>query len=174
MASAGAIGGLAGVGFWTLRGAQPATPTPPALSAATPGTDPWSLQFERPGGGELRFADLRGKPLLVNFWATWCPPCVKELPLLDAFHRDQSPRGWHVVGLAVDSPTPVRDFLGRKPLGFAVGLAGLDGVNLAKSFGNDGGQLPFTVVFDRTGALRERRLGVVDEALLSTWARLHT
>ncbi|MBC7717365.1 MAG: TlpA family protein disulfide reductase, partial [Pseudorhodobacter sp.] len=80
-------------------------------------------------------ADLRGKPLLLNFWATWCPPCVKEMPLLDAFYQTHRARGWQVVGLAVDSPTPVRAFLERVPVSFPIGLAGMEGSELSRALG---------------------------------------
>jgi thiol-disulfide isomerase/thioredoxin len=129
----------------------------------------WGLRFERPEGGELAFASLRGRPLLLNFWATWCPPCVTEMPLLDRFHRDTAARGWQVVGLAVDGPSPVREFLARRPVGFPIGLAGLDGVELARSLGNISGSLPFSLAFDAAGRVRERKLGMLREPDLQKW-----
>ena len=174
------VGGLAaaagaGWGWWRQPGAgsDPTSRLPAMAADATTQAAAafWPLRFEQPSGGELAMASLRGQPLLLNFWATWCPPCVKEMPLLDQFHREQASRGWQVLGLAVDSPTPVRSFLQRQPMGFPIGLAGMDGVELAKSLGNAGGQLPYSVVFDREGRFRHRKLGTVDEALLASWVK---
>lgn len=128
----------------------------------------WGLRFERPEGGELVMQSLRGRPILLNFWATWCPPCITEMPLLDRFHREAG-AGWQVVGLAVDGPSPVREFLAKRPVGFPVGLAGLDGVELARSLGNAAGSLPFSLAFDSRGRLRERKLGLLREADLERW-----
>lgn len=132
----------------------------------------WSQSFTTPAGGELAMAGLKGKPLLLNFWATWCPPCVEELPLLDGFFRQQSSNGWQVVGLAIDQPSAVRQFLGRTPVSFPVGLAGLGGTELGKALGNKSGGLPFTVVIGRDGSVRQRRMGRVTAADLEQWAKL--
>ena len=105
----------------------------------------------RPDGGELALGSLRGRPLVLNFWATWCPPCVEEMPMLDRFQREQQRGGWQVVGLAVDSAAPVREFLARHPVGFPIGLAGMQGVELSRALGNTRGALPFSVVFDARG-----------------------
>lgn len=142
-----------------------------AAAAAAAAAPPWNLRFEQPGGGELVFAGYLGKPLVLNFWATWCPPCVHELPELDRFHLDHQARGWQVVGLAVDGPTPVREFLAKRPLTFPVGLAGLEGAELSRALGNERGGLPFTVVFDRSGQARQRKAGQTHYGELVEWAK---
>ena len=130
----------------------------------------WRLRLQRPQGSELVMAELRGHPLLLNFWATWCPPCVRELPLLDRFQREQRARGWKVVALAVDELAPVLEFLRRQPVELDIGMAGLDGLDLARSLGNSGGGLPFTVVFDRNGTVVQRKLGSIEAENLAQWA----
>jgi thiol-disulfide isomerase/thioredoxin len=157
------VGGIAlaagaGFGWWRER-------LPEAERAL------WNLQFDRPEGGSLALAGLRGQPLLLNFWATWCAPCVKEMPLLDAFQRAHQPAGWRVVGLAVDGPTPVREFLQKLPVTFPIGLAGLTGVDLARSLGNERGGLPFSAVFDRDGRVIARKLGSIAEQDLASWVQ---
>lgn len=130
----------------------------------------WLQRFERPEGGELVMAGLRGQPVILNFWATWCAPCVREMPLLDAFYKEHRAKGWHVVGLAIDSPTPVREFLGKLPVSFPIVLGGLNGVDLARSLGNPSGSLPFSVAFDRSGAAIFRKLGLLKHEELAEWA----
>jgi thiol-disulfide isomerase/thioredoxin len=132
----------------------------------------WAMSFDTPDGQPQAMSSFRGKPLLLNFWATWCPPCVEELPLLDAFYQAQKAKSWQVLGLAVDQPSAVRKWLQAKPLGFAVGMAGLNGTDLSKSLGNLAGSLPFTVVFGASGALLHRKTGKVSEEDLMQWAKL--
>lgn len=155
--------GGAGVAWWRYSPG-------PVLSGAEEAL--WAGRFERPEGGELALADLRGQPVLVNFWATWCPPCVEELPLLNTFAREQAARGWQVVGLAVDRVEPVRSFLQRLPLDFPVGMAGLAGTELSRSLGNATGGLPFTVVLGRDGRVLHRKIGKVSASDLRQWAEL--
>ncbi len=132
----------------------------------------WAGSFDGPNGEAVRMSDFRGKPLLVNFWATWCPPCVEELPMLNQFHTAQAAKGWQVLGLAVDQPSAVRSFMQKLPLNFPVGMAGFAGTELSRSLGNATGALPFSVVFGADGALLHRKLGKVSETDLAQWAEL--
>lgn len=131
----------------------------------------WHTQFERPEGGSLALADFQGQVLVVNFWATWCPPCIEEMPLLDGFAQQQHPKGWQVLGLALDNMAAVQSFLKRIPVSFPIAIAGLTGLDLSRQLGNDKGQLPFTVVWDRQGRLRQVHLGALQDADLSAWAQ---
>jgi thiol-disulfide isomerase/thioredoxin len=131
----------------------------------------WQLGFPSPAGGTVAMAPLRGRPLVLNFWATWCAPCIKELPQFERFHRDFGARGWQVVGLAIDSADAVREFLRRTPVSYPVGLAGMDGADLMIALGNPNGVLPFTVVFDAEGAAVQKRLGETAYEELLRWAQ---
>lgn len=132
----------------------------------------WASTFEGPNGEAVGLAAMRGRPLLVNFWATWCPPCVEELPLLNAFNTTNAAQGWQVLGLAVDQPSAVRSFLQKLPLNFPVGMAGFAGTELSRSLGNPSGSLPYTVVFGAEGLVVHRKIGKVSQADLVQWAQL--
>ncbi len=120
----------------------------------------------------MSLAAFKGKPVLVNFWATWCPPCVEELPLLDRFYQENKANSWQVVGIAVDQRDPVVRFLGKMPLQYPVVLAGISGIELGKSLGNLSGGLPFTVVLGSDGLIAHRKMGRVTPDDLKTWALL--
>ncbi|WP_243457489.1 TlpA family protein disulfide reductase [Ottowia testudinis] len=129
----------------------------------------WGQSFPAPDGASHRLATFRGRPLLVNFWATWCPPCVEEMPLLSRFYTENKANGMQLLGLAVDKPESVQRFLARLPVSFPVALAGVDGIELARQLGNTVGGLPFSILFDANGRLLERKLGPLNERDLSGW-----
>ncbi len=159
---AGGAAALAGVGVALSRFQSQAVTT----AASHP---LWSQQFDTPSGETLNMAAFRGKPLLLNFWATWCPPCVEELPMIDAFWRENALKNHQVVALAIDQPSAVRRFLERQPLGFPIGLAGLAGTDLAKSLGNMAGGLPFTVFFKADGNIWRQKMGQLTSDDLAQW-----
>lgn len=132
----------------------------------------WQQSFPTPEGGVLDLQALRGQPLVLNFWATWCPPCVAELPLLSSFSRENAANGWQVLGIAVDQAAAVRAFLDRVPVAFPVALAPQGGIALSRSLGNLAGGLPFTVVFGADGQVRHRKMGQITPQNLKDWMAL--
>ncbi len=164
MAGLAAAAGAAGVGAALWR--QQAQSEMPSTATAF-----WRRGFDGPHNERIELADFRGRPLLVNFWATWCPPCVEELPLLNAFYQAHAAQGWQVLGLAVDQVEAVRGFMGKLPLAFPVGMAGFAGIELSRELGNPNGGLPFTVVFGSDGAVQHRRVGQVTADDLALWVQ---
>ena len=134
----------------------------------------WQQQFSQPNGSMLSMSAFKGKPLVLNFWATWCPPCIVELPLLSAFFLENKAKSWQVVGLAVDQPSSVKRFLAENPLSFPVALAGAEGTDLSRSLGNLSGGLPFTVVFGPASDVVHRKIGRLSPADLDAWRQMET
>lgn len=111
---------------------------------------------------------LRGKPLVVNFWARWCGPCRKEIPDLVEMNAKYRGKGLVILGLAVEDAEyreAVRDFAKAYDVDYRVLLTSVGkGVELMKALGNDKAGLPFTVVIDRSGKLVVRKLGAMSRA----------
>jgi thiol-disulfide isomerase/thioredoxin len=165
--AAGAAAGLAGAGlaWWRLV---------PQAPAGTAQHEFWKRSFDAPSGDRLAMTAFTGRPLLVNFWATWCPPCVEELPLIDRFWRENASKGFQVLGLAIDQPGAVKKFLLRQVVGFPIGLAGLEGTEVAKSLGNAAGALPFSVFFNADGTIWRQKLGQLSSDDLIQWRASRT
>lgn len=161
---AGLAAALGGIGY-AVVGAGREEPNEPV-----PGF--WGLQWENPQGAALHAKQFQGRPLLINFWATWCPPCIEELPLIDGFYRENLSNGWQVLALAVDRVSPVQTFLSKNPVEFPVGMAGLAGTELGKTLGNLSGGLPFSVAIGASGTVLHRKLGRLSAADLAQWSRL--
>ncbi len=132
----------------------------------------WAMQWDTPEAGALSMQSFRGRPLLLNFWATWCAPCVEELPLINDFYRQNKGKGWQVLGLAVDKLLPVQSFLKKMPLDFPVGMAGLAGAELGRGLGNVAGGLPYSVVVGASGAVLYRKMGRLNPSDLAGVLRL--
>lgn len=111
---------------------------------------------------------LRGKPLVVNFWARWCGPCRKEIPDLVEMNAKYRGKGLVIVGLAIedaDAREAVRDFAKAYEVDYSILLASVGkGVELMKALGNDKAGLPFTVVIDRNGKMVAKKLGAMSKA----------
>jgi thiol-disulfide isomerase/thioredoxin len=94
-----------------------------------------------------------GKSLVINFWATWCAPCRREIPLLKAVAADWAGQDLAVVGIAVDYADKVREFSGRLKIDYPVLIGEQDALEVAAKFGMDSPAFPFTVFTDRRGEI---------------------
>jgi thiol-disulfide isomerase/thioredoxin len=165
LTGAAIVSAAAGAGWATWR-YRLREPEDGALAAL------WALEAELPSGGVYKLSQLKGKPLVVNFWATWCPPCVEEMPLLDAFFRQNAAKGWQMVGLAADNAPAVTKFLGKTPVRFPTPLAGLAGIELSRTLGNLSGALPFTVVINSQGAIASRHMGKLSAEQIADFTKI--
>ncbi|MBV2163779.1 MAG: TlpA family protein disulfide reductase [Comamonas sp.] len=166
--AAGGVAVTAGAGIGAWQYLRPRAELDAALDAF------WAQQWPTATGEMVALHQYRGgQPLLVNFWATWCPPCVEELPLLDRFAQAQSQagsQGVRVLGIAADRAASVTRWLQRQPLAYPVVIAETGGVAVTRTLGNSNGGLPFSLLFDGAGQLRQRRIGAFSEEILQRWA----
>jgi peroxiredoxin len=153
------IAGIA-IGAWRIK---PNTVSSPADWV-------FDLSFPDPKGQPTQLATVRGEQLtLVNFWATWCPPCVEEMPELSRFHSEMSSKGINVIGLAVDSPSNVREFLSNRSFSYPLLITGGAGTELAKKMGNAIDALPYTVLIDEKNRIIKQKAGRIREEELKSW-----
>ena len=109
------------------------------------------LRLPDVAGQEIASNAWAGKVVVLNFWATWCPPCLKEMPMLDELQRGVDARRLQVVGVAIDAPNEVRRFLAENQVDYQIVLGDVATVELSRRLGNRTSGLPFTVVFDALG-----------------------
>ena len=156
-----ALAGLAaaGLGAWVAHEQrQPGALSQPETAVATL----LSLSLPDHAGVLRALGDWRGRTLVVNFWATWCGPCVEEMPELSALQREHAPEKMQIVGIGVDSSRNIAEFAQKYPMSYPLLVAGAQGIELARQFGDEAGGLPFTVVIDPGGQIVARTLGRVD------------
>jgi thiol-disulfide isomerase/thioredoxin len=119
--------------------------------------DRYNLMFA--GDRETALATLRRQPAVVNFWATWCPPCVEEMPELSDIGDEFRGRGLQIIGIGIDSAPNIGQFWRKTPMRYPLVVAGNSGLELVRRLGNTAGALPFTVVLSRDGGVAWRTLG---------------
>jgi thiol-disulfide isomerase/thioredoxin len=121
--------------------------------------NPW----QTPDGKLANSENWRGKVLVVNFWASWCPPCVEEMPALDKIAQEYAVKNVLIVGIGIDSPSNIREFLEKTPVSYPIVIGGLEGSNLSKQMGNTQGALHYTVVINPKGKSIYTKLGKISE-----------
>ncbi|RKT25090.1 thiol-disulfide isomerase/thioredoxin [Paraburkholderia sp. RAU2J] len=126
----------------------------------------WAAPVTSVDGKPQSLSLHKGHPIVVNFWASWCGPCVEEMPALSQLQGEYAKKGIQFVGLGVDSEKNIQAFLQKVKVGYPVYVTGFGGADLARAFGNTAGGLPFTVVIDAKGNVRSTKLGQIDPAAL--------
>ncbi len=134
-----------------------AEPVPQAL---------WNTTLPDADGHPLSLSHYRGHPLVINFWASWCGPCVEEMPELSRLQAENTRKSVQFIGIGIDSASNIDAFLKRVKVAYPVYVAGFGGADLARAFGDTAGGLPFTVVVDSHGQVRYSRLGPVEPQAL--------
>lgn len=164
----------AGAGLWLGEryGGPPLPPLPDGVIAAAPGDPVPDLRLAGLDGAVQPLRLHPGRPQLFNVWASWCPPCVSEMPVLDAFAQEQGDDGIEVVGIALDDPEAVRAFLARVPARYRHLLDSPGPADSSVWLGNRRGLLPYSVLVDADGRIVRQHMGELDARQLRRFARL--
>lgn len=110
-----------------------------------------------------------GKKIVLNFWASWCPPCLEEMPLFVKLQKRYADAGVQFVGVAIDTPDNARPMAHRLKLNYPNLVGELDAMDLARRLGNGNGVLPFTVLINAQGKVEGTHEGVVRQDTLEKW-----
>ncbi len=123
----------------------------------------FATQLDDPAGKPQPFAQWQGKTLVVNFWATWCPPCREEMPAFSRLAEKYRDRGVQFVGISIDNADNVRRYLQEENIAYPLLIGGSDAIQLSADLGNAAQAMPFTVIFSPDGKIVERKLGTYKE-----------
>jgi thiol-disulfide isomerase/thioredoxin len=110
-------------------------------------------------GKSQALSQWKGKPLLVNFWAPWCAPCVQEMPELSDMAAKDGGKRFNVIGIGIDSPSNLAEFAKKTKVSYPLYVGGMSGTDLSRELGNANGGLPFTVLIGPDGQVRKTYLG---------------
>jgi len=119
-------------------------------------------------GHEQAFSQWQGKVLLINFWATWCPPCVEEIPIFMRLREKYAAHGFEIVGIAIDEAKKVRQFSQEMAIDYPLIQGDEQGIKIMQHFQNRIGALPYSVLFNRQGRAVHFKPGRFSESELES------
>lgn len=156
---------LLGYALFLLPKPEPEAPSEP-ITAPESASLLLALTLPDLAGAPQSLAQWKGKILVLNYWATWCPPCREEMPAFSRLHERYVDKGVQFIGISVDSTDKIREFQREFPVSYPLLIADVDVMQTSAGIGNPAQALPFTVIFDRAGRLHSTKLGRFSEAAL--------
>lgn len=165
-ASVALLAVLAGAGLWQLNRPGPRIDAVELAPGAI-----YSMTFSDPAGGARSMEALRGRFVVLNFWATWCAPCREEMPGFSRLQAKWQAGNVRFVGITGDDRHAVERFLEQLPVSYPVFLAGSDAESWARRLGDRDAVLPFTVLIDPEGRIVGQKVGIYSEGALDAELR---
>jgi thiol-disulfide isomerase/thioredoxin len=134
-------------------------PSPPVKPAFL--NSPLQTKLPDSSGRIQKLVQWQGKILVVNFWGTWCPPCLTEIPELIAIQQQYRDKNVQIIGIAIDSKQAVLKYQEKQAVNYPILIAGDSGMAIAKAWGNATNAVPFSVIFNPQGEIIHRQLGEI-------------
>lgn len=157
--------GAAALGFYV---GKPKVESAPLGTEAAPSTQDAAkklaeLSITTAQGQPVKLGQWQSKVLVINFWATWCPPCREEMPEFSRVHEKLSAKGVQFVGIGIDTPDNILNFEKSHPVSYPLLMGTYETLKLTIELGNKSSALPFTVILDREGKVAHTKMGKLNE-----------
>lgn len=144
---------------------QPTVQSPPSIPAG--GADKLTeLTVATPEGKAASLKQWSGKVRVINFWATWCPPCREEMPEFSRVQQKLAGKGVQFIGIGIDTPDNIINFQKTHPVSYPLLMGSYEALKLTVELGNKSSALPFTVILDRAGNIAHTKMGKLSESEL--------
>lgn len=131
----------------------------PAPAKDTAVQELWARTLKDSQGTPQALQQWQGKIVVLNFWATWCKPCVQEMPELQALHQELQTKNVALLGIAIDTVNNIGTFAQRHNITYPLFAAGIEGTDISAAMGNQVGGLPYTALIDQEGKIVKTYMG---------------